>query len=112
MQELALVEHLTFFPLRHISDKLVVYQIATEERLILLINEDSNTDVEGFVTSQAYVVAATDSRRDIRAGRSRGHTYVVKGSYICRVKPDAGVIRSESQSSPVSCYNCDAVKDM
>ena len=94
MQELALVDHLIFFPLRHISDKLVVYQIASEERLILFINEDSNTDVEGFVTSQAYVAAATDSRRDVRG-------WEVKGSYICRVKPDAVVIRSESQSSPV-----------
>ena len=38
----------------------IVYQIASEERLTLCINEDSNTDVEGFIASQAYVATATD----------------------------------------------------
>ena len=83
MQELALVEkflsypqpfHLNignaiFFPLRQISDKLVVYQIASEERLILCINEDSNTDVKGFIDSQAYAATATDSRWVVRGWR-------------------------------------------
>ena len=45
-----------FFRLRQISD--IVCQIASEERLILFINEDSNTDVEGFIAFQAYVATA------------------------------------------------------